>query len=273
MLKLFYITNNPQIAIIAQKANVDRIFVDMEYIGKDIRQGGLDTVKNHHTVEDVKNIRCVLTKSELLVRVNPIYDGSKQEIDSVIEAGADIVMLPMWKTPQEVELFINLVNGRAKVMLLLETDEARLCLDDVLKLKGIDEIHIGLNDLHLSQGKKFLFELLVDSTVDEIAQKISKKGIPFGFGGVGKVNNGDLLPAENILAEHYRLGSSMVILSRAFCNTTNGVDDFESLEKSFAQGVKANKDYEFKLMSESSEFFSEKHKETAEIIQQIVSKK
>mgnify|MGYP002235666245 CR=1 FL=1 len=38
-------------------------------------------------------------------------------------------------------------------MLLLETEEARLCLDDVLKLKGIDEIHIGLNDLHLSQHK------------------------------------------------------------------------------------------------------------------------
>ncbi len=28
------------------------------------------------------------------------------------------------------------------------------------------EIHFGLNDLHLSQGKKFLFELLTDGTVD-----------------------------------------------------------------------------------------------------------
>lgn len=273
MLKLFYITDNPNIAIIAEKAGVDRIFVDMEYIGKDIRQGGLDTVKNHHTVEDVKNIKSVLTKSELLVRVNPIHDNSKQEIESVIQAGADIIMLPMWKTPDEVKKFIDFVSNRAKVMLLLETEQARLCLDEVLEISGIDEIHIGLNDLHLSQGKKFLFELLVDSTVDEIAEKIKSKGIPFGFGGVGKVNNGDLLPAENILAEHYRLGSSMVILSRAFCNTTNGVENLDDLEKHFARGVKENKEYEKRLMTEDAEFFEKNHKKTAEIVGQIVSKK
>ena len=53
MLKLFYITKNPAVARIAQAAGVDRIFVDMEYIGKAQRQGGMDTVQNHHTVEDV----------------------------------------------------------------------------------------------------------------------------------------------------------------------------------------------------------------------------
>ena len=72
MLKLFYITNNTDIALIAEKYGVDRIFVDLEYIGKEKRQHNMDTVKNHHTVEDVKNIKSVLTKSELLVRVNPI---------------------------------------------------------------------------------------------------------------------------------------------------------------------------------------------------------
>lgn len=34
MLKLFYITKDPAVARIAQAAGVDRIFVDMEYIGK-----------------------------------------------------------------------------------------------------------------------------------------------------------------------------------------------------------------------------------------------
>ena len=42
MLNLFYITNRPVIATIAQEAGVDRIFIDMEYIGKDARQGGMD---------------------------------------------------------------------------------------------------------------------------------------------------------------------------------------------------------------------------------------
>ena len=33
-LKLMYITNKPEIAQIAQDAGVDRILIDMEYIGK-----------------------------------------------------------------------------------------------------------------------------------------------------------------------------------------------------------------------------------------------
>lgn len=56
-LKLMYITNNPEVAEIAQNYGVDRIWIDMEYKGKDERQKGLDTVKNHHTVQDIKNVR------------------------------------------------------------------------------------------------------------------------------------------------------------------------------------------------------------------------
>ena len=36
MLKLMYITNNPDVAACAENAGVDRIFIDMEYIGKQI---------------------------------------------------------------------------------------------------------------------------------------------------------------------------------------------------------------------------------------------
>lgn len=39
-LKLMYITNSEDVAHIAEEAGVDRIFVDMEYIGKTDRQGG-----------------------------------------------------------------------------------------------------------------------------------------------------------------------------------------------------------------------------------------
>ena len=89
-LKLMYITNDPYIAVIAETAGVDRIFVDMEYIGKEKRQGRIDSVKNHHTISDIANIRKVISKSELLVRTNPIHDGSEKEINDAIPApGAD----------------------------------------------------------------------------------------------------------------------------------------------------------------------------------------
>ena len=46
MLKLMYITNQPKIAKIADENGVDRIFVDLEKIGKQERQGGMDTVQS-----------------------------------------------------------------------------------------------------------------------------------------------------------------------------------------------------------------------------------
>lgn len=119
-LKLMYITNRPEIAQIAESAGVDRIFVDMEYIGKSDRQGGMDTVQSHHTLEDVNIISKSIKKADLLVRVNPIheatdqYTSSKEEIDGAITNGADIVMLPFFKTLNEVEKFIGYVMVEQK---------------------------------------------------------------------------------------------------------------------------------------------------------------
>lgn len=269
MLKLFYITKDPRIAAIAQEAGVDRIFADMEYIGKEQRQPGMDTVKNRHTVEDVKTLRRVVDSAELLVRVNPIHPGSAAEIEAVVAAGADVIMLPMWKTAEEVQAFLSLVNGRAKTLLLLETEEARLCLDEVLSVDGIDELHIGLNDLHLSEGKRNMFELLVDGVADEIAGKIKAKGIPFGIGGVGAVGKNLAIPAENVLSEHYRLGSSMAILARAFCNT-DIITDYAEIQRVFEEGIRANREYEAMLAQQDAAFFEAKHQELSDKIKSLV---
>ena len=217
MLKLMYITNRPDVALIAEKAGVDRIFIDLEVLDKAKRQGGMDTVQSQHTLQDIKEIRKVLREAQLLVRCNHIYEESEKEIDAIISNGANIVMLPYFKSVIEVEKFLKYVNGRAKTCLLLETPEAVNCLNDILELEGIDEIHIGLNDLHLGYGMKFMFELLANGTVDCLATKIKAKNIPFGFGGIARIGQG-MLPAEIIIKEHYRLGSSMIILSRSFCN-------------------------------------------------------
>ena len=77
-LKLMYITNRPETARIAEECGVDRIFVDMEYIGKSLRQGGMDTVQSHHTLEDVGTIRGCISRAELLVRCNPIHEAGEE---------------------------------------------------------------------------------------------------------------------------------------------------------------------------------------------------
>ena len=130
-----------------------------------------------------------------------------------------LIMLPMWRSCEEVSRFLALVNGRCRTMLLLETKEADACLDEVLRLSGIDMVHIGLNDLHLSYARTFMFELLTDGTVERICERLRAADKPYGFGGVGRIGTG-MLPAEHILGEHVRLGSQMAILSRSFCDVT-----------------------------------------------------
>lgn len=247
-LKLMYITNRPEIAQIAESAGVDRIFVDLEYIGKSDRQGGMDTVQSRHTFDDVKSISDAITNAELLVRVNPIHDvtdeygSTEEEIDTVIENGAQIIMLPFFKTSGEVERFLAAVRGRVKTMLLLETPEAVEIIDDILKLDGIDYIHIGLNDLSLGYGMKFMFELLANGTVERLCAKFREKGISYGFGGIASIGKG-MIPAEMIIKEHYRLGSSCAILSRSFCNVDK-IDRMDVIVSTFVNGMKEIREFE-----------------------------
>ena len=272
-LKLMYITNRPEIALIAEKNGVDRIFVDMEYIGKAERQGNLDTVQNHHTIHDIAVLRSVLTQSELLVRVNPIhektseYTSSEEEIEAAIQAGADIVMLPFFKTVAEVKRFLRIVDGRVKTMLLLETPEAVDALNEILAIPGIDEIHIGINDLSIGYGKRFMFELLPDGTVERLCRKIRQKGIFYGFGGIASLGRG-LVPAEMIIKEHYWLGSQMAILSRSFCNVDRYVD-MDAVEEIFFRGVREIRTLEEEC-ARHARYFTENRKELEAAVRNAV---
>ena len=268
-----YITNKPAVAQIAEQSGIDWIFLDMEFIGKDARQGGLDTVQNHHTVADVKNIKQAVKKAKVLVRVNPIhealadYPSSKDEIDAIIKAGADIVMLPFYKTVKEVRQFIQYVDGRAKTCLLLETAEAAILIDETLKVPGIDMIHLGLNDLHLELGMKFMFQLLSDGVVEQLGNKIKAAGIPFGFGGIARLDSG-MLPGADVLKEHVRLGSSMVIVSRSFCNT-EVITDLNEVRRIFTEGIKAVRDLEAEAEM-AANYFVKNREEVERAVETIV---
>ena len=221
-MNLMILAADPQSAIEAQNAGVDRIFYDLEWIGKAERQHGRNTVKSNNNIDNIPAVRKVLNKSELLVRTNPIHAYSKEEVEKAIAYGADVLMLPMVMDHHDVEQYVEMVAGRAKVCIMIETAAALARLDKILAVPGVDELFIGLNDLHISMGLTFMFGLLSDGLVEYIAQKCNKVGMPFGFGGIARIGEGDL-PSDNILGEHVRLGSTSVILSRTFKGVV-GVD-------------------------------------------------
>lgn len=272
-LKLMYITNSPMIAQIAETAGVDRIFIDLEYIGKADRQGGMDTVQSAHKLSDIKTVADSVEKAEILVRVNPIHDASseycssKEEIDTAIKSGAQVLMLPYFKTVDEVGTFIDLVGGRAKTLPLVETPEAVSVIDDILRLDGLDEMFIGLNDLSLGYGKKFMFELLTDGTVEDLSYKFRRKGIPFGFGGIASLGKG-MLHSEKVIIEHYRLGSTRAILSRSFCNL-NKTSHMGEISSTFINGIREMREFE-KDAERHKEFFTDNRESVRTDIESIV---
>lgn len=223
MLTLMLITKRPQVARHAFECGVQRIFVDMETLGKHERQGHLNTVISDHTLEDVAAIRTAVPQAELMVRINPLHSGTKSEVDGAIAAGADRLMLPMFESAREVEKFSEIVAGRAGIIPLVETRGAAVDIARVARVRGLSEVFIGLNDLHLSLGLRFMFQLLTNGTVERLAAQIRETGVPFGFGGIARVGEGTL-PARLVLGEHVRLRSQSVILSRAFHKGIEQID-------------------------------------------------
>lgn len=258
MLKLMYITNDPAIARIAADAGVDRIFIDMEVLGKAERQGGMDTVQSHHVPEDIAKIReAIGTHAEIMA-----------QIDASIANGADVIMLPMWRTADDLRQFIRMVGGRTRTMPLLETDTAAENLPEAVKVSGIDQMHIGLNDLHLCYHQKFMFQLLADGTVDRLCARLRDADIPYGFGGVGRPGSGTL-PAECIIGEHVRLSSQYVILSRSFCNTAK-ITNLDEIRRIFTDGVAEIRSVERACAAWTQEQFAENHRRVCDCVEKIV---
>ena len=252
-LTLMYATNDRTIAKIAEDSGVDWIMIDLEIIGKKERQGHLDILISNHKIEDIKKIKESINKAKIIVRINPIYQGSREEINRAIKDGADIIMLPFFKTKKEVEEFMHYVDGRVKTCLLFETPEAVENIDKILNVPGIDYAHIGINDLHIGYKRIFMFSLLADGTVEAICNKFREKKIPYGFGGIARLRQG-LLPAGYIIGEIYRLGSSMVIVSRSFCKVGR-MDNYELIEKIFKEGVQEVRSFEEKIRKKDYRYF------------------
>jgi citrate lyase beta subunit len=214
VLTLF--TNDPALARRAEAAGIQRIGPDLERLGKADRQQNLDTWQSTHEEADVARVGEALAAAALFVRVNSPHPGLRAEIDRVIAMGAAIIMLPFFDTAADVERFVDWVAGRARVLLLVETARSATIIEDIVAVEGIDEIHVGLNDLRLSLGISG-FEVMASPLLVRISQAVRGAGLPFGFGRVGRTGDRSLpVDPDLVYAQYPRLAADRAFVSRYF---------------------------------------------------------
>jgi 2-keto-3-deoxy-L-rhamnonate aldolase RhmA len=221
--RLTLITDDPVLAAAADQAGVDRVGLDLETIGKAARQAGLDVRMSNHSVTDVGAVARALRRARTFVRINPIHPGSAEEVEAVIEAGAQDVMLPYFHTPEEAETFVRLLDGRARPIVLIETAAALVRAREILEVDGLEEAMLGLNDMRLALGVDSHFQVLASPVAAMVAAEAARAGLAFTVGGVTRHDQPGLpAPPDLVLAQYPRLAATGAWLSRSFMARANG---------------------------------------------------
>lgn len=225
MIRLMLIPESEEMAREALEAGVDRLFIDLERAGKQERQG-TGTWISRQSLDDVARYRDAFPGTHILVRTDPWAGLDPAQLEGVLASGVQQVMLPMIRSADDVAAMCTAVDGRLPLVPLIETVASARELERIAGLAGVAELFIGLNDLHLDRGDSFMFQPLADGTVEGLGRIAQAAGKPFGFGGMARLGHGDL-DAELILAEHVRLGSTAVMLSRKFKDRSVGPFDWQ----------------------------------------------
>jgi len=216
--ELTLMTSDPELAAAGDAAGVDRIGVDIERLGKPSRQGHLPHLRiSDHRLEDLYRLRPRLSRAKLFARCNPVHDGSAEEIDIAVEAGADVLMLPFFRTAADVDRFVRLVRGRALVTLLVETADAVQAIEEIVRVPGVGEVMVGLNDLQHAYRLSNPFEFVVSPAMRTLADAVHAADLPFGFGGLADPLHVALpVPSTLVHAQYPRLGATRAFVARQF---------------------------------------------------------
>lgn len=268
MISFLIIVNDPDIA--RHVCSVDRVmpFVDLEQMGKAERQGHLDSWKSSQNPDDVTRIREATPEARLVVRINPLHAGTRDEIDDVVARGADFVMLPMFRTIDELGAFYEILADRAEALPLFETADSVAAIPKMLDVLPIRQLHIGLNDLHLDLGQDFVFQPIAEGLLEAPAAALRAKDVSFGIGGLARSLEGIVSP-EFLLGEHVRLGSTSTILSRTFHRSAGSMTEL-SADMDFATEVDKLKSIYLGFRAMSAEQLEQNRLMTANRIRDVV---
>lgn len=201
------------------------VVVDWEWRGKQARQQGAtrqvgtDTQISADTPADLLRVRAAVDVP-VICRVNAPGPLTGEEVEQALDLGADEVLVPMVRRPEEVEHVLRLVDGRAGVGVMVETVDAVATAPRLARLP-ISRAYVGLVDLALDRGSPSIFHALVDGTVERVREAFT---VPFGFGGLTLPGLGAPVPTLLLLGEMSRLDCQFSFLRRSFIADTTGGD-------------------------------------------------
>ena len=211
-LELLLFTTDVAFAKRAERAGVDGFLIDWETRGKTERQSGRDMEINADTVDDLARLAAAVNRP-VTVRINGLGAETANEVELAIEHGASGLMLPMARAPDDVVRFLELVDGRARTIVQIETQDLVEELAALARLPW-DSVYIGLHDLMLSRGAESMWHAVLDGTVENIFQTLEGRSI--GFAGATVIGGGHPIRFTQILQELARLGTSLTFLRRSF---------------------------------------------------------
>jgi hypothetical protein len=197
------------------------IVVDWERRGKARRQLGEGTQINEDTPDDLSRMRAA-TPGRLLCRINGFGPWTPDEVDEAVRRGADEILLPMVRTPEQVDRTLDLVDGRCGLGILIETQDA-VERAAPLAARPLSRVYVGLNDLRIDRGSTELFRPLIDGTVDDVRADVAQ---PFGVGGLTLPGRGFPVSSDLLAAELVRTGADFTFLRRSFTADMAGRDPF-----------------------------------------------
>jgi citrate lyase beta subunit len=226
---LFLFTTDPAWGRDVVAAGAAGIVVDWERRGKAARQEGEGTQINADTPDDLSRVRAA-TDGRLLCRINGYGPWTAHEVADAIARGADELLLPMVRTPDEVDRTLELVGGRVGLGILIETQDA-VDRAAALAARPLSRIYVGLNDLRIDRRSTELFRPLVDGTVDAVRAEVAQ---PFGVAGLTLPEGGYPVPSELLAAELVRIDADFTFLRRAFTADIAGRDPFVEVPRVLA---------------------------------------
>jgi hypothetical protein len=202
-------------ATAAVAAGVERVVVVWEWRGKHARQAGRDTQVNRGTLADLQAMRAAVG-DRVICRINNTPSVRVAECRLALEHGASEIWLPMVRDAAAIEDCLAVVDGRARLGIMVETREA-MRMGRELAQWPLSRAYIGLHDYRIDSGAgddpRALFRPLVDGTIDRFRDDYPGA---IAFAGVTRPEGGAPIPQRLLLAAMARVRCAFGVARRGF---------------------------------------------------------